>query len=89
MNNRSAFHLDCTAVIPQCGYECSKCIQELESTVTAIPGVSSFYLEGDGVVVEHDPDAVTARQLIDVFKTLPSFYDGFFIPTVTTLSQEV
>ena len=44
MNNRSAFHLDCDAVIPRCGYECSRCIKELDSTMTAIPGVSSFYL---------------------------------------------
>jgi len=89
MNNRSAFHLDCDAVIPQCGYECSRCIQELGSTMTAIPGVNSFYLEGDGVVVEHNADTVTAKQLIDVFKALPTFYDGCFVPTMITLPHEV
>ena len=89
MNNRSAFHLDCDAVIPQCGYECSKCIQELESTLTAVQGVSRFYLEGDGVVVEHNPDTVTAKQLMDVFKALPTFYEGFFVPTMVTLPHEV
>ena len=84
MNNRSAFHLDCDAVIPQCGYECSKCIQELESTLTGVQGVSSVYLEGDGIVVEHNADTVTAKQLIGVFEALPTFYDGFFVPTMIT-----
>jgi len=88
MNNRSAFNLDCAAVIPECGYECGKCVQEMESAITAMPGVSRFYVEGDGVVVEHDPDTVTAGLLADVIKTLPSFYQGRFVPTMITLSHE-
>ena len=31
MHSRSAFHLDCTPVIPECGFECAKCIQEMET----------------------------------------------------------
>jgi hypothetical protein len=49
-------------------------------------GVSKVYMEGEGqeqkLIVEHDPDMVTVEQLLDVFKGLPSFYEGFFIPTV-------
>jgi copper chaperone CopZ len=86
MPSRSAFHLDCTPLTPECGFECSKCIQEIESTVTSIQGVSKVYIEGEGadqkLIVEHDPTTVTAEQLIDIFKGLPSFYEGFFIPTV-------
>ncbi len=45
-------------------------------------------MEGEGkeqkLIVEHDPDMVTVEQLLDIFKGLPSFYEGFFIPTVTT-----
>jgi len=76
-------------MIPKCGYECAMCVQEMESTLTGTQGVSRFYVEGEGVVVEHDPDAVTAKQLMDVFKGLPSFYEGCFVPTVITLSHEV
>ncbi len=88
MNIRSAFDLDCHPVIPECGFECPKCIQEIESTLTAINGVSKVYMEGEGqeqeLIVEHDPTMATTEQLIDVFKGLPSFYEGFFIPTLIT-----
>jgi len=88
MNSRSAFDLDCNPVIPECGFKCPKCIQEIESTLTTINGVSKVYMEGEGeeqeLIVEHDPTTATVEQLIDVFKGLPSFYEGFFIPTLIT-----
>ncbi len=80
MNNRSAFHIDCTAVIPECGFNCDRCIKEMESIFSKTRGVDKFYREGDGVVVEHDSSIITVEQLIDIFKSLPSFYKGFFIP---------
>ncbi len=86
MNSRSVFDIDCTPIIPECGFKCPKCIQEIESTLTDIQGVSKVYIEGkeqeQKLVVEHDPVVVTAEQLINVFKTLPSFYERFFIPTL-------
>ena len=82
MNSQSAFHLDCSPIIAECGFKCAKCIKEMESVFGKIKGVSKFYREGDGVVVEYDSAMVTVAQLIDVFKGLPSFYRGFFIPTV-------
>ena len=49
-------------------------------------GVSKVYIEKKGeeqiLIVEHDTGMVTVERLIDIFKTLPSFYKGFFIPTV-------
>ena len=88
MNSRSAFDLDCNPVIPECGFECPKCIEEIESTLTAMQGVSKVYVEDESedgkVIVEHDPTTVTTEQLIEVFKGLPSFYQGFFIPTLIT-----
>ena len=85
---RSAFDLDCNPVIPECAFECPKCIQEIESTLTGVQGVSKVYLEGEQkeqkLIVEHDPDIITVEQLLDIFKGLPSFYEGFFIPTVIT-----
>ena len=82
MNSRTEFHLDCSDVIPECGCECGKCIQEMESIFAETHGVSKFYREGDGVVVEHDPAIVAAEQLMNIFKTLPSFYPGNFIPSI-------
>jgi copper chaperone CopZ len=86
MKRRSVFDLDCSGVIPACGFKCPKCIQEIESTLTGRKGVSKVYIEEDGreqkLVVEHDASVVTAGQLVDVLKGLPSFYEGFFIPTL-------
>ena len=82
MLNRTAFELDCNSIIPECGYECEKCVQELESTLISMQGVSKFYREGDGVVVEHDPNIAAVEKLMDIFKTLPSFYSGNFIPSL-------
>jgi hypothetical protein len=86
MINHSAFDLDCNPIIPECGFKCPKCIQEIESTLTAMQGVSKVYMEGEAedgkLIVEHDPDIVTVEKLLDVFKTLPSFYEGFFIPAL-------
>ena len=88
MNSCSAFDLDCNPVIPECGFDCPKCIQEIESTLTGMQGVSKVYVEdeseGGKTIVEHDPTMVTVEQLMDVFKGLPSFYEGFFIPRLIT-----
>ncbi len=84
MHRRSAFHLDCTPAIRECGFECPKCIREIESTLTGMQGVSKAYIEKEGeeqrLVDEHDPAAVTVKQLLDVLEGLPSYYEGFFIP---------
>jgi len=89
MMTRTAFDLDCNPVIPECGFACPKCIQEIETTLTGKEGVSKVYMEGEAaegkLIVEHDPGIVTTDQLIEVFRLLPSFYEGFFIPTVITV----
>ena len=88
MYSRSAFDLDCNPVIPECGFQCPKCIEEIEATLTRIKGVSKAYIEKEGqeqrLTVEHDPSTVTAEELTDVLKCLPSFYEGFFIPALIT-----
>ena len=77
------FHLDCTPVIPQCGYQCAKCIQEIQSVVGQMNGirdVSSGEREGrSGIIVQYESEATTDDQLIGVFNTLPSFYRGRFV----------
>ncbi len=82
MTSRLAFHLDCTPVIPECGFNCGKCVAEMKSVFGGTQGVSKFYREGDGVVVEHDASIIAVAQLLDIFRGLPSFYRGRFIPTV-------
>jgi hypothetical protein len=54
----------------------------MKSVFGKTPGVSNFYREGPGVVVEHDPDVVTVEQLLEIFRGLPSLYAGRFIPSV-------
>ena len=88
MITRTAFDLDCNPVIPECGFACPKCIQEIETTLTSKDGVSKVYMEGEAeegkLIVEHDPAITTVDQLCEAFKKLPSFYEGFFIPTAIT-----
>jgi copper chaperone CopZ len=79
-------------MIPDCGFECSKCIQEIESTLTNMKGVNKVYIEKDGeeqrLIVEHNPNMLTVEQLIEVFKGLPSFYKGKFIPILIRDAEE-
>ena len=85
MTTRTAFDLDCNPVIPECGFDCPKCIEEIEATLTSKDGVSKVYMEGAAdegkLIVEHDPDVATVDQLKETFKALPTFYEGFFIPS--------
>ena len=82
MTSRTAFHLDCTSILAECGCKCGRCIEEMKSVFGKTPGVSRFYREGDGVVVEHDASVATVEQLLDIFRHLPSFYHHHFIPSV-------
>ena len=86
MHSRSFFDVDCFAVIPECGFECSKCIEELETSLREMQGVTKVYIEKAGeeqrLVVEHDPNAVTVGELTDTIEGLPSFYEGFFEASV-------
>jgi hypothetical protein len=43
-------------------------------------GVGDFYTDGEGVTIEYDPKVVTAKQLQNVLKRLPSFYESHFVP---------
>jgi hypothetical protein len=54
----------------------------MKSVFGETPGVSEFYREGPGVVVEHDASVVTVERLLEIFRGLPSFYQGKFIPGV-------
>lgn len=82
MTSRSAFHLDCTAILAECGCKCGRCLEEMKSVFGKMPGVSRFYGESGGVVVEHDASVATVEQLLDVFRDLPSFYRSRFVPTI-------
>ncbi len=82
MNSRTVFHLDCTPVLAECGCQCGRCLAEMKSVFGGTRGVGTFYSEGDGVVVEHDPGIVTVDALLDIFRRLPSFYQKHFIPSV-------
>jgi len=85
MMTRTAFEIDCNPVIPECGFACPKCVEEIRTTLTGIDGVTKVVM-GEGaeegkVIVEHDPAVATVDQLLAALRRLPSFYKGFFIPT--------
>ena len=82
MTSRTAFDVDCNTVIPECEFNCPKCIQEIVAALTSMDGVSKVYM-GEGsdkgrVCVEHDLTVASVEQLIEAFGSLPSFYKGFF-----------
>ena len=83
---RSFFHLDCRPVIPECGFQCDKCVEEIQSVLTAMDGVSDVSRdtrgEVDGIVVEYDPEAIGIEDLTNTLRTLPSFYKGRFVPSL-------
>ena len=84
MITRSAFDLDCTPIIPECEFECAKCVQEIQSVLGEMQGVDKCYTEVEGkdtrLVVEHNPSEVTVERLMEALARLPSFYKGFFVP---------
>jgi copper chaperone CopZ len=84
MTARSAFHLDCTPIIPECEFQCPRCVQEIEAVVGRMPGVTRVYLDSAGetakMIVEHDPSQTTVQRLLETFAGLPSFYTGRFVP---------
>jgi len=84
MVHRSAFHLDCTAILPACRFECTKCLAEVRSVLTRLPGVEGLGTAGEGadtrLIIVHDPFRVTTAQLREILERLPSFYEASFAP---------
>ena len=84
MITRSAFHLDCTGVIPECEFKCEQCLKEIHSVLGEIQGVNKSYLDDEPeeskIIVEHDSSKVSVEHLMETFRGLPSFYKGFFVP---------
>ncbi len=80
------FHLDCNSVIPECGYKCARCINEIRSVLGSRGGVSEVSLgkrgEISGIVVKYDPEITSDDRLLDELRKLPSFYKGRFVPKV-------
>ena len=84
--HRSAFHLDCTGLFPDCRFECVNCLREIHAVFAHVPGVDRLHMEGEGadarLMIVHDPSQVTAEQLLDILKRLPSFHRVSFTPTL-------
>ena len=86
MAQRSAFHLDCTAVFPACRFDCARCLAEIRSVFAGIAGVTGLHLEGEDaearLIIAHDPSVATVEQLITLLRRLPSFCQASFVPTL-------
>jgi hypothetical protein len=80
----SFFHLDCNQIIPECGYQCNKCIQEIRSILEAKHGILDVSLRKHKdisvIAVEYDSEIIDIKDLLKEFERLPSFYAGFFMP---------
>jgi len=83
---KSLFHLDCTPVIPDCGYQCLKCVEEIRSILEAKDGISEVTLTEHKnisvIAIEYDSDIIGIKDLQKELERLPSFYTGFFLPEV-------
>jgi len=79
-------HLDCSLIIPECGYQCDQCIQEIFSVLKSTDGVlevsTGKHREISGIVVQYDSEMTADGNLLTVFRRLPSFYRGRFIPKI-------
>jgi hypothetical protein len=86
MMTKKFFHLDCRPVIPQCGFQCMRCIEEILTVFRATPGVSEVttgkHGEISGIIVHYDDQAISLTDLLNAFSKLPSFYTEHFIPVV-------
>lgn len=82
----SLFHLDCHPVIPECGFQCDKCVGEIRSVLKGMDGVSEVSRgrrgEIDGIVVQYDPERIGVDDLMGTFQKLPSFYKRHFRPSL-------
>lgn len=92
MTVQAFFHLDCNAVIPDCRYKCTECIQELIAVVGSLEGISRVSTERRGeasrIVVQYDPDVVGIDRVMETCRQLPSFYKGRFEPKVLVDHQD-
>jgi len=86
MMKKSLFHLDCNLIIPECGYHCDKCVNEIRSVLESKNGVSEVALMKHNnisvIAVEYDSEIIGIKDLQKELACLPSFYTGFFIPEV-------
>ncbi len=86
MRVQKFFHLDCGPIIPECGYQCDQCIQEILSVLKRTDGVlevsTGKHREISRIVVQYDSEMTADDNLMTVFRGLPSFYRGRFIPKI-------
>jgi len=86
MLEQKFFHLDCHPVIPECRFQCARCIQEIRTVLKGMAGVSEVSIskhgEVSGVAVAFDSEIIRVADLLNALGKLPSFYKGFFVPTL-------
>ncbi|OFY77179.1 MAG: hypothetical protein A2V46_13070 [Bacteroidetes bacterium RBG_19FT_COMBO_42_7] len=80
----SFFHLDSNSIIPNCGFQCPECIDEIRINLKAKNGIKEVSLSEKEckslIEIRYDPDIIIIESLLTSFENLPSFYSGFFIP---------
>lgn len=83
---QSFFHLDCRPVIPECGFQCDRCLAEINTVLTGMDGVSSVSKgkrgATDGIIVRYDLELIGKEDLLTAFRRLPSQFRGHFVPSL-------
>lgn len=78
------FHLDCHSILPECGCQCDKCIDEILAVLEDVQGVSEVSTgerdKTSGILVRYDPEITSESHLISTFRKMPSFYENHFVP---------
>ncbi len=88
MKGKAYFHLDCHPIIPDCGFQCEKCVNEISSVIKAKEGVSEAELtELDNISVisvDYDTEKITIEEIKKELGSLPSFFAAKFVPEFIT-----
>ena len=72
MHNRTAIDVDCSELVPACGFNCYKCFAEVRHVLAKIDGISRTHIEQQGgerrLLVEHDSTVVVPGQLANALE---------------------
>jgi hypothetical protein len=86
---RTAIDVDCSQLVPDCGFDCSACFAEVRRTLNATNGVNRLHIEQRGedrrLSVEHDPSIVPVAKLVNLVEQLPTRHAAHFQAKLITM----
>jgi hypothetical protein len=64
---QSFFHLDCNSLIPECGFHCDQCVEEIQSVLTELDGVSEVSREDVEKPTESSSNTIPRRSASTIY----------------------